>query len=118
MDRSRRTYCVAPALPWFKFSWFSSLGTLKNSSLCHGSKWHSNFSTASWRWLSDNPQHLRNFLTCSAVHDKTCSVMRRSTRKTFGTLTIKCQEGKECPYSERRIFRTHVDLNFFYSCGV
>jgi hypothetical protein len=27
MDRSRRTYCVAPTLAWFKSSWFSSLGT-------------------------------------------------------------------------------------------
>jgi hypothetical protein len=55
VDRSRRTYCVAPTLTWLKSSWFSSLGTFKNSSLCHASKWHSNSSTASWRWLSDNP---------------------------------------------------------------
>jgi hypothetical protein len=85
MDRSRRTYCVAPTLAWFKSSWFSSLGTLKNSSLRHSSKWHSNSSTTSWRWLSDKSQHNRNFWTCSAVHNKTCSVLRRSTRTTFGT---------------------------------
>jgi hypothetical protein len=57
-------------------------------------------------------QTIRNtpgiFGTCSAVHDNTCSVLRRSTRRTFGTLTIKCREGKKCSDSERRIFRTHV----------
>jgi hypothetical protein len=88
MDKSRRTYCVALMLAWFKSSRFSSLGTLKNSSLCHSSKWHSNSSTASWRWLSDNPQHPKKFWMCLAVHDKMCSVLRRSTRRTFGTLTI------------------------------
>jgi hypothetical protein len=45
-------------------------------------------------------------------------VLRRSTRRISGTLTVKCREGKECPNSERRFFRTHVDINFFLSSGV
>jgi hypothetical protein len=74
------------------------------------------------QWVEGGCLTIRNtpgiFWTCSAVHDKTCSVLRRSTKGTFGTLTIKCREGKECPNLERRIFRAHVDMNFFHSCGV
>jgi hypothetical protein len=113
MDGSRRTYCVAPTLAWFKSNWFHVWGHLKT--LVYATPVN-DIVTLRQR-VEGGCRTIRNtpgiFWTCSAVHDKTCSVLRRSTRRTFGTLTIKCHEGKECPNSEKRIFRTHVDMNFF-----
>jgi hypothetical protein len=118
MDRSRRTYCVASRLPDLNPVYFHLWVHLKT--LVYVTP--VNDKATLWQQVEGGCQTIHNnpgiFLTCSVVHDKTCSVLCRSTRKTFGTLTIKCRKGRECPTSERRIFWTHVDMNFFHSCGV
>jgi hypothetical protein len=85
----------------------------------------------SWRRLLINWQRLRNFYICSAVSEKTYSVLYPSLQRTFWAFFIKFElqvqrrsnesmtpcwkllEEKESCNLERRLFHTHVHMNFF-----
>jgi hypothetical protein len=90
--------------------------------------WNSGVVSAITNWVMTNPAGRYCWYCC--VSPSSCAVWpcyhvflfpsegKQQTHERQ-QLLLTCQKGKECSNSEKRIFRTHVDMNFFsHICSV